>query len=313
MAANVMHQEGLPRLYERLLAGTSATARSIEMRAGRHVHVIEAGNGPALVLLHGTSSSAPFFLPLLQRLNNVRAIAPDRPGQGLSDPAEVSHDHFREAAVECVDELLDALDLETASLLGHSMGGLWSLWYALAHPARVERLVLLGPPGLPGTRAPLPYRIMATPGVGEVLQRLAPPTPKSLMQFARFMGEKDTIIDHPDLIDLLVACGRDPVARRTDLAEIRACLSPYATVSRSGFRGRILVQPGELRRLAVPTLLLWGEHEPLGDAAVAKATIDLLPRGRLEVLPAGHAPWLGHPDRVADVVTAFVRSTEPAA
>jgi pimeloyl-ACP methyl ester carboxylesterase len=159
---------------------------------------------------------------------------------------------------------------------------------------------------------PLPYRLMAAPGVGEALQRLAPPTPKSMLRLARFMGEGDTLVNHPGLIELLVACGRSRPAARADLADVHALLSPVAIVTRTGFRRRMVVRPDELRRVTPPTLLVWGEHEPLGDLAVAEQTVRLLARGRLEVLPAGHAPWLGHPDRVAELVTAFVGSAEPA-
>ncbi len=95
-----------------------------------------------------------------------------------------------------MDRLLDALELDTTALLGHSMGGLWALWYALAHLDRVERLVLVGTPALPGTRCPLPYRMNATPGVAKLIRRLAPPSQKALLQFARFLGERETIVEH---------------------------------------------------------------------------------------------------------------------
>lgn len=87
--------------------------------------------------------------------------------------------------------------------------------------------------------------------------------------------------------------------------EVRAIIPPVAPVTRSGFRRRMTVQPDELRRLAVPTLLVWGEHEPLGSVAVAQAVVDLVPDARLEVLRAGHAPWLGCPVQTAKLVADF--------
>jgi pimeloyl-ACP methyl ester carboxylesterase len=66
------------------------------------------------------------------------------------------------------------------------------------------------------------------------------------------------------------------------------------------------VRPDELRRLTVPTLLAWGEREPLGDVTVAQAATSLIPRGHLEVLPGGHAPWLGHPTETATAIAEFV-------
>ncbi len=68
-------------------------------------------------------------------------MAPDRPGQGLSDPIDLPRDRYRETAVAWLDRLLDALDLDAAAVLGHSGGAVWALWYALAHPDRVKQLV----------------------------------------------------------------------------------------------------------------------------------------------------------------------------
>jgi pimeloyl-ACP methyl ester carboxylesterase len=55
-------------------------------------------------------------------------------------------------------------------------------------------------------------------------------------------------------------------------------------------------------------LLIWGDHDPVGGVDVAQATASLIPDAQLEVLPAGHVPYLGHPQRVADLVSEFVRS-----
>jgi pimeloyl-ACP methyl ester carboxylesterase len=183
----------------------------------------------------------------------------------------------------------------------------WALWYALARPDRVRRLVLVGPPALPKTRCPLPYRLIATPGVGALLSRLVPPNPKSMLRFAGFMGEKATLAAHRDLIDLMVATGRDPIAASGARTEVRVLVSPLALVSASGFRRRSRLRPDELRRLVMPTLVVWGDREPLGSVAVAQAVTELIPRARLEMLPTGHVPWLGQPARTAAAVMGFVR------
>jgi pimeloyl-ACP methyl ester carboxylesterase len=293
--------------YDRLLATASVRRVHVEVGAGRRVHLLERGEGPPLVMLHGTTASAGFFMPLLDELDGVRALAPDRPGHGLSDPIDLPRDRFRDAVVGWLDRLLDTLGLDAPALLGHSGGGIWALWYALARPDRVERLVLIAPPALPGTRCPLPMRPMATPGVGALLSRLAPPSPKSVLRFADFMGERETLARHPDLVDLFVATGRDRTADRVGRAEIRALASPFALLSPSGFRRRARVRSDELRRLSMPTLVIWGEREPLGDVSVARSITELIPDARLEVLPAGHAPWLGDPARTAGAIMEFVR------
>jgi pimeloyl-ACP methyl ester carboxylesterase len=300
------HPVEVRQVYERVLAGSSVRGRPVEVGAGGRAHLLEKGEGPPVVLLHGTGNSAGFLLPLLHELHGVRAIAPDLPGVGLSDPIELPADRYRETAVAWLDRLLDTLELDATTLVGHSGGGVWALWYALAHPDRVRRLVLIGPPALPKTSCPLPMRLVATPGVGAVLPRLAPPSPKSVLRLASVMGEQATLARRPDLIDLLVALGRDPVTDRAAKAEIRLLVSPFALLSRSGFRGRSRVRPGELRQVAMPTLIVWGERDPLGGVSVAQAITDLIPHARLEVLPTGHGPWLGEPARTAAAIVGFV-------
>jgi pimeloyl-ACP methyl ester carboxylesterase len=53
-------------------------------------------------------------------------------------------------------------------------------------------------------------------------------------------------------------------------------------------------------------LLAWGEREPLGDVTVAQEAASLIPHGHLEVLPGGHAPWLGNPTETATVISSFI-------
>jgi pimeloyl-ACP methyl ester carboxylesterase len=301
------HPVEVRQVYKRVLAGASVQSRCVEVSDGGRVHLLEKDGGEPAVLLHGTGNSAGFLLPLLDELHGVHAMAPDLPGVGLSGPIDLPRDRYRQTAVAWLDRLLDALELDSTALVGHSGGGLWALWYALAHPDRVTRLVLLAPPALPGTRCPLPIRLVATPVVGELLSRLAPPSRKSVLRLARFMGEEASIAGHPDLVDLLVAVGRDPTADRAAKAEFRALVSPFALLSSSGFRRRAILRPEELRQVAVPTLVVWGERDPLGGVPVAQAVTELIPHARLAVLPTGHGPWLGQPTRTATRVTEFVR------
>ena len=299
------HSAELGQWYERALAGGAVRGRMLEIRDVSLTHLLEKGVGPPLVLLHGTGLAAGFLLPLLDELDGVQALAPDLPGSGLSEPIDFSRGRYHETTIAWLDRLLDALELDTTSLLGHSAGGTWALRYALARPERIDRLVLIGPPTLPKTRCPLPYRLLAAPGLGAVLSQV-PPSRKSVLRFAEFMGERETLADRPDLVDLFLVAGRDPLAAAALRAEVRALVSPFALLMRSGWRRRSRVSADDLRRLAVPTLLIWGEREPLGSVSDAQEITDLMPDGRLQVLPTGHGPWLGQPEETAAAVAAFV-------
>lgn len=297
------HSADVVRSYDAMLGSFPGRRRHVPIRGGQRVHVVEAGDGPPALFLHGANTSSLSFLDVLRRLEGVRAIAVDRPGRGLSDPAPpVARRGYRDAAVGFVDDVLSASGLDAVTLVGQSGGGVWALWYALAQPERVRSLVLLGSvPLLPGTRCPAPLRLMATPVLGTALARLVKPTPRSLVRLLSSVGEGETVVRHPELIDALVAGGNDPVAAAADLAELRAVIQPF------GFRRSMRFRPAELRALRVPTLLIWGDDDPVGSADVARAVARLVPDAHLELLPAGHVPQLGHPERVAALVSDVVR------
>lgn len=290
----------MEEVYHRMLRDAGAQGRLVPRPSGRLVHVVAAGDGPPVLHLHGTNTSALSHLMLLGRTPGTRSYLVDRPGCGLSDPDSFLPGHFREYAVGFVDDVLDALGLDSAVLAGASGGGIWATWYALAHPERVRGLVMLGSvPTLPGGRAPLPLRLAGTPGVGDLMARAVRPGRRMLVRMMGSMGEAETIVRHPDLLDSLVAGARDPVASRANLAELRALISPRGIRTSMRFSGE------DLRRLAVPTLMIWGDHDPVVPLAQARAVAAEIPHARLEVLPAGHVPWLGHPDRVAALLGEF--------
>ena len=120
-----------------------------------------------------------------------------------------------------------------------------------------------------------------------------------LLKMMASVGEAETIVRHPDLLDSLVAGARDPVATQANLAELRALISPR------GFRPSRRFSREELRRLAVPTLMIWGDRDPVVSVENARAAADDIPDVRLEVLPGGHVPQLGNPDRVAALLEEF--------
>ena len=301
---NQTHPTAIRQWYDGVLAGRSVRSRTIAVPGRGRVHLVEQGAGAPLVLLHGSGVAAGFFLPMLHELDGVRALAPDLPGSGLSDPIDLPRHGFHDATTAWLDRLLDALELDRIALLGHSAGGVWALRYALAHPERVERLHLDGSALAAGN--PLPA---AVPAHGHPRRRAAasrvPPSPQSVLRFARFMGERQALPEHPELVDLFLVAGRDPLAVSALAREVRVVVSPFALLSRSGWRRSSRVRSDELRRLAMPTLLIWGDREPLGSVSVAQAVIDSIPQGCLQVLAAGHASWLGQPAQTAAAVADF--------
>jgi pimeloyl-ACP methyl ester carboxylesterase len=293
------HTQELVSIHESLLKGSGVTSRYLEPIPGERVHLLEHGQGDPLVMLHGSGPTSLQFLPLIEELSICRVTAVDRPGFGLSDPHQWPTDR-RGAAVEWIDALLDALELRTASLLGSSSGGTWAIWYALARPSRVDQLILIGaPPTLSVNTPPPPLRMVASIDPANP-PSMPPPSRESVVQNMSGMGEADTIIRYPEQIDAMVAAGRDPLSGRTSLDELRALIST------DGWQPGVETSIDSLRNLQPPTLLIWGENDPLGGREGAQRTTDAIPQSRLELLDAGHGPWLGHTARVAELITQFV-------
>ena len=299
-AAQPRHPPAIEEVYRRMLLAADASGRLVPRPSGRLVHVVTAGDGPPMVHLHGTNTSSLSHLMLLGPSVGTRSYLVDRPGFGLSDPGSFRPGAFREYAVSFVGDVLDALGLDSTHLVGASGGGIWATWYALAHPERVRGLVMLGSvPALFGGWVPVPLRLAATPGIGDLMVRAVKPGRRMLLTMMASVGEGDTIVQHPDLLDSLVAGAHDPVASQADLAELRALISPR------GFRTSMRLSRDDLRRLATPTLMIWGDRDPVVPLAHARAAAADIPHARLEVLPAGHVPQLGHPDRVAALLEEF--------
>jgi len=298
--ANQEHAPAVMVAHEQALDGSGVHSRFIEAIPGERVHIIEGGEGAPMVMLHGSGPSALLFLPLLEKLTGVRAIAVDRPGFGLSDPHAWPTTVRREAAVEWVGSLLDCLDLKEAALLGSSAGGTWALWFALAHPDRVSRLILLGaPPTLSVNEPPPPLRGIASIDPANP-PPMPPPSRETVIQSMGGMGEGDTIVNYPHQIEALVAAGRDPVASMANLDELQALISP------EGWQPSVETRVSELEGLKPSTLLVWGTNDPLGGADAARKAASAIPDGHVEMLDAGHGPWLGHPDQVANLVSTFI-------
>jgi 2-hydroxy-6-oxonona-2,4-dienedioate hydrolase len=101
-----------------------------------------------LVLLHGVSLSAAAWAPLFTALPDRRLLAVDLPGHGLSDPASYRRGHVRQNAHQLIEDTFDALELERAPIVGHSLGATFALWYAATGTGRISSLVAVGEPAV---------------------------------------------------------------------------------------------------------------------------------------------------------------------
>jgi pimeloyl-ACP methyl ester carboxylesterase len=286
----------------RLLVAMDVRATSRMVRSqDRWTHVIEAGSGRPVLLVHGGDSVAGAWLPLFAQLRDgYHLFAPDRPGSGLTRWPVAGRLRPRERAVEFLLTLLDTLDLPRVNLVGSSMGGYWALAFALAHPERVQRLALLGAPSGSAQRPRLRDRLLAVPGLGGLAHAAAWPGGRAAVR-----GRLARAVAHPErlpdpLVDLLSAGARLRGVEQAALEERRAAV-PALGAARLTYALR-----GELGGLRLPVLVAWGERDRC-PVRWGEELCAALPDARLEVVPdAGHLVWLDEPQATAGLLGGFL-------
>ncbi len=265
-------------------------------------------DGPVVVLVHGLVSDSSTWQPAISALaaRGLRVIAPDLLGHGASDkppgtPATYSLDGFASS----LRDLLVALDVPRATLVGHSLGGAIAMHFAYHYPAHAERLVLVASGGLGKGVHPV-LRAAALPG-SSLLLRLT--VNRATLGLARWLRLHRVLRVPPHVVsNLHRAFGglAIPAGRAAFLATLRSVIAP------SGQRGSMI----EMRYLGdhVPTLIVWSEHDHVIPVTHARALHEHLPSSRLAVFPgASHQPHCRYADRFAATVADFVVTTTPAA
>lgn len=262
---------------------------------GLRAHVRDEGprdDPTPIVLLHGTSASLHTWDGWTAILApQRRVIRVDLPGFGLTGPAP-DGDYRIERYVEFVTALLDALQVERAVIAGNSFGG-WVSWeMALAHPDRVAALVLVDAAGFPleSQSVPIGFRIARVPVLNRLLQVTLP---RSVIESSLRNTYGDPSRVTPELVDryydlTLRAGNREALARR------------FAA-------GRHATDPGRIRQLALPTLILWGGRDRLIPLQYAEQFHREIAGSRFVTFPnLGHVPHEEDAEATAAALREFL-------
>jgi len=284
----------------------SALAADEVVLHGHRVRFHSSGDGPLLVLLHGIASTADTWAPVATGLAAKHTVlAPDLLGHGAS--AKPRGDYSLGAYASGVRDLITALGHERATVVGHSLGGGIAMQFAYQFPERVERLVLISSGGLGREVHPI-LRASTLPGSEIVLALLG-------RRWLRTTGGA-----------VGATLGRLGLRAGEDLAGVAAGIASLGDADARGafvHTARAAIDPGGQRVSAtdrlylaahLPTLIVWGERDPIIPAAHGEAAHAAIPGSRLEIFAgAGHFPHREQPVRFVSLVEDFLRSTEPAA
>jgi pimeloyl-ACP methyl ester carboxylesterase len=282
--------------------------QEIRVVHGHRRAFVRAGSGPALLLLHGIGNNCQTWAGVIDRLAETHTvIAPDLLGHGASDKPR--GDYSIGAHANGVRDLLTVLDIERATVVGHSLGGGIALQFAYQFPERCERLALVGSGGL-GPELSAGLRAATLPGAELVLTALtgiSGPIRTGLQALDRVgtLAGWRRVRDVAEAGEALLAL-KDVEARRAFLRTLRGVVDA---------RGQAV---SALDRLyladAVPMLVVWGSRDPIVPALHAESVRALVPTARIEVFEgAGHWAHLDEPEEFCRILLDFIATTEPAA
>ena len=260
---------------------------------------------PALLLLHGIGDSSVSWLPVMDGLaEKYRVVAPDLLGHGESDKPRA--DYSAAAFANGMRDLLEVLGIDSAAVVGHSLGGGVAAQFAYQYPDRVERLVLVAPGGVDRHVSALlriaaaPFSELPVPLIHTPPGRLAVRLGTNLL---KLVGH-DLSVDAEELrrvLDGLPEDGAFDAFTRT----LRAVVD---------WRGQVVTMRDRVYLASmIPMMIAWGTRDGIIPPAHAERLAESCPHATVSMYEgAGHFPHHSDPERFVSEVTSFVESTEPA-
>jgi pimeloyl-ACP methyl ester carboxylesterase len=266
-----------PADIEGMFLLTRLYSRTIDLN-GLDTHYLTLGKGDPLIILHGGSSGAQAWKKNIEMLSQKYTIyVPDLPGFGLSEPLEGSY--YIAEMVNFVENFARALGLKLFYLMGHSFGGGLALHYTLKNPTHIRKLVLVSSLCL-GKEIAWWVRVCSSPFFCVSLGRVIMGIFKGIKRIARFFGPWEIA---------------EPITRTSIHIGSRI----------SNITQQTVVLLSQLPQIVAPTLVVWGEKDPIVPFAHAYSAGGLIPDCRVKVFEdCGHSVYR---DRLDDFSTELKR------
>jgi pimeloyl-ACP methyl ester carboxylesterase len=263
-----------------------------------------AGSGPPVVLIHGMLNSSSHWRSVaLSLAGQYTVVAPDLIGHG--DSAAPRGDYSLGAHAASIRDLLAAIGIDRATIVGHSLGGGVAMQFFYQFPQRVERLVLISSGGLGRDVSPL-LRTAALPGISALLSlTIHPRLVGRLWDAGSRLRERGSSIGvNLQAVARALRPLENPDAQGAFLHTLRSVIDVH---------GQRVAATDRLYLLeSIPTLIVWGERDntiPLQHGRLAHESI---PQSVFATLPAAaHFPHLEDPDGLSALLSDFVGATQP--
>ncbi len=273
--------------------GTTSIRIDYDFVGGWRTRILQAGDGDAIILLHGTGGHLEAYARNIEKLAvGHRVIAFDFPGHGYSDLA--TSDLEIPDYVRHLKHLMDRLGLPRATLCGESLGGWVAVKFAATYPHMVSRLILNTPGGM-----------KADPKVMERIRTLSqnaaddPTRDQIRRRLEWLMADPDTVTD--ELVSV-----RRAIYSRPGFAE---SMRHILCLQYPELRARNLITAEEIEAVRAPTLVVWTSDDPSGPAADGMALAEALDNATYKLIEgAGHWPQWEQSEVYNAVVEEFMAS-----
>jgi pimeloyl-ACP methyl ester carboxylesterase len=270
---------------------------------GRRVIYRVAGSGPPVVLIHGMLNSSHHWQSVALALaRDYTVLAPDLIGHG--DSAAPRGDYSLGAHAASIRDLMAAIGIDRATIVGHSLGGGVAMQFFYQFPQRVERLVLISSGGLGREVSPL-LRTAALPGVSALLSAIRPSVLRALGESGRRLREREV---RAGVYVQAIARALRPLenagARAAFLQTLRAVIDVHG--QRVSATDRLYLLE------SIPTMIVWGERDNTIPIRHGRLAHEAIPNSVFRTLPgAAHFPHLEDADGLAELLREFVHGTQP--
>jgi pimeloyl-ACP methyl ester carboxylesterase len=273
-------------------ARASVPGSFVALSAGTiHYELAGPADGQPVVLIHGFSVPAYIWDGTFQSLGQAgyRAIRYDLYGRGYSDRPEVAYD--RALFTRQLAELLDALGIARADLVGLSMGASVAASFADEYPNRVRRIVLMDP--APSSPPPLSARLLSAPILGDFVMTV----------FGRFIlpsGQKSDFHDERNM-------PAGYLERYAEQMRYRGFIPALLSTVRNLYAPGYMEAYARIGAKGEPILLLWGRDDTTAPFADSEAMRKLMPRAEFRPIPdAGHLPHIERSELTLGLLTEFL-------
>jgi len=273
---------------------------------GHRVAFRSAGSGPVILLIHGMAGSSTTWQHVIPALaQRFTVVAPDLLGHGESGKPRRG-EYALGAHANLLRDLLNVLGHERATFVGQSFGGGVAMQLAYQFPERCERLALVSSGGL-GPEVNALLRVLTLPGAEYVFPFVCAPPLRDVGNWiaARLYGIGVRAAPAVEEIWRSYAALADADTRRSFFRTLRAVID---------FGGQAVSAADRLYLTSsLPTLIVWGAHDPIIPVGHAAEAHKAMPGSRLVIFEdAGHFPHCEVPDQFVEVLVDFMTASQPA-